>query len=346
MEVDAESASQMEQVPALTPCALQIRTLGGSKISLPGLGEETTILQLRLCLAHEMQAPAFSIKLMMDSGPLEGESRTLREAGLSEPGASILLIRCRLDGEACLGLFKNLLDALASRDFVEARRLIDQGAGLDEEGNPLRANPQGQHEADPGAPGCTLLHLAVRESLTDLALHLVARGVDVHAPNEVGRQALTQCAIKGLRPVAEALLSARADPAALDNDRRSALSYAAQKGDDALTALLVDAAGNARGLRGQGCSVLLCSARGMPRSVLAILKADIDGSIDVNKRDASGRTALHFAYAHSMDEVAATLLARGADSNARSNDGLLPQQGVPSVMTGHSVQLKPICIVQ
>ena len=51
----------------------------------------------------------------------------------------------------------------------EARELVDMGAGFDCNGDLLKRS------------GNTMLHLAVREGLIELTLHLIGLGVDVNA---------------------------------------------------------------------------------------------------------------------------------------------------------------------
>merc|ERR1712151_1133580 len=107
-----------------------------------------------------------------------------------------------------------LTEAIENEDDAQARDLIDRGAGFDLDGKPLLSM------------GSSMLHLAIRSRLENLAFFLIQTGADIHATNENGRMPLAVAAMKGLGRVVTALLDAGADPQATDRFGHSARTYA------------------------------------------------------------------------------------------------------------------------
>lgn len=56
----------------------------------------------------------------------------------------------------------------------------------------------------------------------------------------------------------------------------------------------------------------------------AAVESLLAGGVEVDSRDGSGCTALHFAADRGSSEVARLLLLRGADINAQDEDGQTP----------------------
>lgn len=269
-------------------------------------------------ISARMQAAPFTIRILCGSAPVESWTATLTEFGLSGPSPpQLILVRMPGTQGDYTELFGELLSAFYRRDLGEVRRLVDLGAGLDSNGQLLRASWSEQagranqpaaakgtlHVANAGEAGSTLLHLAVREQLAELALYCVASGADVAAPNEAGRQPLAVCALKGLAGVARALLAARADPEATDGPRRNALTYARDKGHDEVASVLVVAMPKPL----PSSSVLEFCRRGMPLTAMSLLEADAHPG----DPDDIGCNALCYAEHHGMDDVAQALRARG-----------------------------------
>lgn len=269
-------------------------------------------------LSARMEAAPFTLRILCDSAPVESWTTTLTESGLSGPSPpQLILVRVPGSQSDYANLFGELLSAFERRDLGEVRRLVDLGAGLDSNGQLLRASwseqtgPDHQpaaakgtlHVAGAGEAGSTLLHLAVRERLAELALYCVASGADVAAPNEVERQPLAVCAMKGLAGVAGALLAARADPEATDGLGRTALTYAKDKAHDEVASVLVLAMPKPL----PPLSVLEFCRRGMPLTAMSLLEADAPPG----DPDETGCNALCYAEHHGMDNVAQALRARG-----------------------------------
>jgi len=319
---------------------LKFRTLGGTALVLSGLERTTTMSEVRLRAAELVGAPAFTVKLLWNDAELCGDGETIASAGLTGADVCITLIRCPASRAEWVKLFGQLVCAINGRQPKEARTLIDQGAGLDGDGNILRAGHRmrfpGDRTAEESEPGNTMLHLAIRQGLPDLALYLVSREVDVNNCSDTGRSPLMMAILKKQTEVVQVLLAAQADVSFQDYLGNSALAYALKNGDDGLCAQLValgrgtEAVGTFAGLlpvlhrdstvRVQAVlhrdstgvaqpvqtidstvlsgsfPVLTCCACGFPRTAVALLQSGAEHE----GFDARGRTALH--YAHALDE--------------------------------------------
>ena len=104
---------------------------------------------------------------------------------------------------------------------------------------------------------------------------------------------------------------------AAQGDGMTALHWAADRGDSALTAMLLRAKANVRATTRIGAyTPLHIAARTGSAGVVRLLLA---AGSDVKSTTTSGATALHFAAAAGNPEVVAALLHKGADPNARES---------------------------
>ncbi|CAE8621984.1 unnamed protein product [Polarella glacialis] len=323
------------------PCQLVVRTLGNSEYLLDNLSAATTLREVKERLSALIRAHFPTLHLVGDDVTLGGDEQTLEEAGLAGSGATVLLVRSPSTPENVQNLFRELFVAIQGRKPVEARRLIDLGAGFDEDFGLFKAKvtcPLGSR-AGVDQPGNTMLHLAVREGLTELALYLVNRGVDVNEVNDADRSPLIQAVLKKKEVVVEALLAAQADVGARDYVGHTALLYALKQGNDKVCAKIISAgpllashendfvsiAGRCPDEReGVICPMLLGCMHGMPLTAKALL----DAGAPFSGSDKLGRTVLHYAYSRGMPEVIQTLLLMGADPAAKDEFGYLPEKGV------------------
>lgn len=200
--------------------SLCVRSLGGQETCLHNLGPATTVAEVKKQLADILNAHPMTLRLIAcgsaADGVLDDGSQTLPDLGLDIVGAFVTLVRT--SGAHILN--EELLKAVREGRNKDAVRLVDQGAGLDLSGMPARDDV-----------GSTILHLAVREGLVDLAAYLVQyANADVHAVNEMGRQPLSVAAIMRQEDVVELLLESGADPFHKDSNGRPAHFYAVQKG--------------------------------------------------------------------------------------------------------------------
>lgn len=268
-------------------------------------------------LGTQLRVPPFTCKLLAGTELLNDDLQLLEEI-VAVRGSAFVLVRCPGDEKEFKSLFGELAAAIHAGRTQEARHLVDMGAGFDVEGRALLCS------------GSSMLHLAIRAGLTELALHLLAQGADVHARNESGRQPLAQAVIKRNELVMEALLEAGADVRAVDVGGKPALLYALQSAGrdpsagDRMLARLVRAGAYEAGeqmtmkalhpaatsnpegseLPNQavtGCSPVLLTCRlGLPLAAQAFIEA----GADVTQTDESGCSALVYANRLGMTEVA------------------------------------------
>ncbi|MCM2335253.1 MAG: ankyrin repeat domain-containing protein [Pseudomonas sp.] len=172
--------------------------------------------------------------------------------------------------------------------------------------------------------GITPLLAATRDSWhgrPDAVMTLLANGADPRATDADGNTALHHAARSSDPGVAALLRDAAAELDALNADGLSPLGVACASGNWRLAKFLLE-----RGARPEpagGQPVLLAAAGSEeddPAGVLLLLKH----KAKVDARDAAGRTALHEAALAGHVEIAAALLAAGANAAAADRLGRTP----------------------
>src|SRR6478672_4821213 len=129
---------------------------------------------------------------------------------------------------------------------------------------------------------------------------------------------VADAAMKGDRDAVRALLKQGADVSAAKGDGMTALHFAAERGDAAMTEMLVYAGANVAAVTriGQYTPLHLASRAGNAAVVDALLK----GGADVKARaTTSGATPLHLAASAGNAVVVKTLIDAGADVNAKES---------------------------
>ncbi|HEU4813672.1 MAG TPA: ankyrin repeat domain-containing protein [Xanthomonadaceae bacterium] len=244
------------------------------------------------------------------------------------------------------------IDALdddpAGRDaaLYEAARggRVDRALALLEAGADANAPPPAEARDQRSLP-------VLAAVLPDLRLlrALIARRVDVNAAHAgmTPLLAATRDSWHGRPEAVMTLLANGADPRAADADGNTALHHAARSSDPGVAALLRDAAAeldvaNAEGITplGMACAVgnwrlarfllergakpeaagtvpALLAAAGTEEDDAAGVQLLLKHKARVDARDAEGRSALHEAALAGHAEIAAALLAAGADVHAR-----------------------------
>lgn len=133
--------------------------------------------------------------------------------------------------------------------------------------------------------GDSLLHHAVMLANEEAVKFLLLNNANPNLANARGSTALHVATERHLKPVVELLLGRRSTNVnAKDEDQYTALHWAAQTGDEAITRLLLD--------RGAA----------------------------INETDGRGRTPAHIACQHGQENVIRVLLSRGADVQVRGKD--------------------------
>jgi ankyrin repeat protein len=225
-----------------------------------------------------------------------------------------------------------LLDAVKTGDAVAARGLLAGAVDA----------------SDADADGTTALHWAVHLDRVELVAELLRAGADVAAANRYGVTPLYLAAENGNAALVHTLLEHGADPNTALPEGESTLMTAARTGDVATlealiaagadvnareswkgqtalmwaahennapaiaTLLAAGAARDARSAAGDFSALLFAVRAGAIDAAWALL----DGGANVNETLADGTSALVLAVTNAHYELAALLLARGADPNA------------------------------
>ena len=123
----------------------------------------------------------------------------------------------------------------------------------------------------------------------------------------------------------EELLSAGANPNALDSDGNALLPLAAKSGHLEIVQSILDNGADVNSTMspsGSGRTALMEAVRNNRGQVVDVL---IAGGADVDLPESdSGFTALHYAAAFKSTDIVNTLIENGADPNLQANDGYTP----------------------
>ena len=127
---------------------------------------------------------------------------------------------------------------------------------------------------------------------------------------------VADAAMRGDRDAVRGLLKQGADASAAQGDGMTPLHWAADRGDLAITEMLVYAGANVAAVTriGQYTPLHLASKGGSVQVVQALVKAGADVKARTNR---SGVTPLHLAAASGGADIVGTLVEAGADVNAR-----------------------------
>ncbi len=173
--------------------------------------------------------------------------------------------------------------------------------------------------------GATALYFAAERGHTSVAQRLIQRGANVNLTGRSGVAPIAAASYVGNDAIVEALLAHGADGRAADETGKEPIIYAAAAAHlDVLKRLLglnIDV--NARY---PNDLTLLMWAAGADEKVpeteaLKVVTYLLNAGAHIDDRDARGRTALMIAAEGGRAEIAALLLARGADPSLKDNAG-------------------------
>lgn len=126
---------------------------------------------------------------------------------------------------------------------------------------------------------------------------------------------IADAAMKGDLVAVRVLIGRGADVNAAQGDGMTALHWAAERGDSAMTSVLLKARANVRAVTRIGDYTPLHIAAKTGNA--AVVAALLDAGSDAKALTGTGATALHFAAASGNAASVSALIARGADVNAR-----------------------------
>eukprot|EP00752_Nemacystus_decipiens_P004985 g4533.t1 len=163
------------------------------------------------------------------------------------------------------------------------------------------------------------LHEAIQAGDRDLAENLLADGAPLEATNDRNLTPLQAAVYKGNAEIVQLLATRGADTDAWDGVGQTPLVLACGKGDHAVAEALL-AAGATAGRRSDVFTALILAAK---RGHALVLAALIRHGVDVNEPSLFG-TALHYVANFNRPDAVDILVAAGADTDARDEDGGTP----------------------
>jgi len=212
-------------------------------------------------------------------------------------------------------------------DIVQV--LLEHGA--DPNARPLSSMPLGLHGDDHDV-GLPPLLVASRCCNTELIVLLINYGATVDYRTKLGKTALHYAigsicysfghcleSSKNSKSTVEVLLSAGADPNAVDNTGASPLYLACESGKTDLVELLLS--------RGVSPNVIAADRTKLPMHAACkgrhydLVKLLLECNADVTLRDDHGKTALHIAAADGCYELVELLLKHGSDVDISDDSG-------------------------
>ncbi|OLQ06164.1 Ankyrin repeat domain-containing protein 50 [Symbiodinium microadriaticum] len=164
-----------------------------------------------------------------------------------------------------------------------------------------------------GEPGKSLDETAQVDSPMDLELVLVP----YLTASETQADELLSAAEYGSASEVEAILNRPQHPDGTDEDGRSPLHHASQRGDVAIVRLLLEAGADKNLADNEGYTALMTASMQGETEVARVL---LDVGADANLANNRGSTALMFSVYGGI-EISRMLLAAGADKNSANNQG-------------------------
>ena len=251
------------------------------------------------------------VALLVDHGAEPGIQEAVSLGRIDQVRDLVAADRSCLERQ-CIGGNRPLGIALKHGHLEVARWLVEAGANV-----AVRNEEQE-----------TMLHLAARGNLAEMVGLLIERGAEVDARDRSEETPLHETTFTDCAASARALIAAGADVEAQNSSHITPLVWAASYDSPGVLGVLIEAGADPDG-QGEGTSPTpLHSACHYSRKdgVSASIVALVEAGADVNQRDASGRTALHWAVEwFGGAELVAYLLEQGADPAVADRSGKTPE---------------------
>lgn len=158
----------------------------------------------------------------------------------------------------------------------------------------------------------TLLHIAARNDLVNIAELLIKKGINVDATDQDGWNPLHFAAASGSIGVVEILIANGANVNTADQNGCTPLHCAAHNANKEIVELLLDTGANVDAVS-QAKSTALHHAVSAENCQVEIVEAILKKEADVDMTDKYGRTPLCWAIRNGYSEIARILLKYNAD---------------------------------
>jgi ankyrin repeat protein len=195
------------------------------------------------------------------------------------------------------------------------------GAALAQSATPDIEQPQDRVLSD-----VEMLMIGARLNRADVVLHQLSKGVEVDARGKNGLTALMVAAGRGSLDVIKLLLARGADVNLTNDEGWTALMEAVFRERERAARMLLRAGADVNGReKRNGLTPLMIAAR---TDKLGLVTALLANGADINAASTErGLTALHLVLGSdrlSAEDIAAELLAAGADAGKAARDGFTP----------------------
>ena len=235
-----------------------------------------------------------------------------------------------------------LFSAADGNCIALARELLDYGASVDARdrfgARPLSHAARFGHLAmvdlllAHGAPidarnlaGATALYFAAESSHLSVVQRLIERGADVKLTGRSGISPIAAAAYAGSDAIVEALLAHGADPRAVDETGKPPIVYAAARARLEIVKRLLGPNIDINARYPHDLTLLMWASgpdEEVPETeAIKVVTYLLDAGAHIDEEDARGRTALMIAAEGGRAEIAALLLARGADPSLKDKAG-------------------------
>ena len=173
------------------------------------------------------------------------------------------------------------------------------------------------------------------EKLVELLENNGAKDVfDEKIAKELGAKLIKACQGEEKKDVKE-LIDMGADVNQKDEDGKTALMNASDKGQKEFVELLIQNGADVNECNGYGTTAFMMASMNNHKEIVEIL---IQQGVDVNHRDRDGDTALIMASNYGDKEATELLIQNGADVNQRNNSGQ------NAMMVAYNEEIKKVII--
>lgn len=237
-----------------------------------------------------------------------------------------------------------LADAAMHADGAKVRQLLKQGADPDARGSfgtpalhwmvhlddlegatlLLKAGADARATTE---RGISALSLAIANGNTAMVHLLLDAGADASQLEPTGETQLMMAAQVGVLPIVQDLLQHGAAVDARESSYgQTALMYAARAGHAEVVELLLARGADAKAATRVGAAPAFIAPNSVPGYGfgVGILRGGVPADRGRREPAPGGMTALHYAARHDHADVAALLVAAGADVNAREANAITP----------------------